>query len=763
MKSMHTADQLPASTGKPAIRGRSFSRVASTSSINAEQNDTRDSSEYLCENLSVFDENLRQPTRPAIYPSRQTMTHASNQDHTVRRRNSRDLLKLERERESVIHLAQFLRTQSPPPDNYVSLPETGQPIPGRRSPFKIFRRQNSKKSSDAPVKTLRLPDSAVAAKTIQGHWHIAISIPVEHDNQDPDPPSRPALTKHAKAKSSSAIRDGPITVLKPFIQDVRPAVLDNVHTRSQSWDHAPEILARPRFSTAYISPDSEIISSAQENYDQKMDQDNTISATANQLRSYQPRCQNDNKTSSHDLSQQQSRQSLTRNSTETASTFASVESSAGHKRGQSSISTAPSINYPASPGIFESPKRRDSASGETLDHTCNYRSLSVGWDQSIDNNRTDEALRPSSVDSDIFSANVNVAATAQGYGPSDIAGTQVIFVRKALQTPGPAPTSGLPDLPRDPYGSRPYKRLLKGTIIRADRQPPHTLGPQSHIPSDFSMSQQHAVDIVGVTQTRQSRRERVKALRSRDMAKLKAMKKYEQVMVSVTGIGRYGMPVPPQSIAARAEPHYRPGQKRSLSYVSIAEEILGPKTSNALTPIMAVADVKPTSASPDPSIMAPSLPAHRLNQKEMAMNTGGSKEVRLPPRSITPSSAAFDEEIIQFSQRRSSTTTSTSQIRNHGSSGQHYGHLKRHKSMPDESMEVRIRRIEASNAMIVRALSAVLDKLLPVPSDQADHDRDPIESLVQDLRSAVRMGQEELAKYGHEYEDEALSAIRSQA
>jgi hypothetical protein len=734
MKSMRSADQLSALSSAPAIGETRVNGVISATSFSAGQNGTRASTAPIYETPNDVGEDLHQPSRPASVPPPQIATDGSNQDHAIKRHNSRDILKLERDRESVIHLAQFFRTQSPPPNNYVSLPDTGQPIQGRKSPFKMFRRQNSKRSSDPMMRTLQLPDSAVAAKTIEGHWHIAISIPVEHDHQEPNLQSQSNLAKHAKTKSSSAIQDGPITVLKPFMQDVRPAVLDQVHTRSQSWDYAPQTLAGPRSSAIHISPDAEAPSVSQKHYIRKPNQENTEPAKADQVHSCQPPCHDESKISSRASS---SRQSDTRNSTETALTFASVQSSVGHKRGQSSISTAPSINHPTSPGATGSPNRYARSSGENFNNID--RPISVWCDSAVVN----------SADSDIFSANLKVADTAQGYGPSDIVGTQVIRVRKALQTPGPAPNRELPDIPRNGYGPQPPKRSPRGTsIIRSDReQPPYALSSESTAPYDLSLASRYAMDTESVPQGRQSRRERVKALRSRDMAKLKAMKKYEQVMASVEGKRRYGALVSPPSFGARVEPQYRSVQKRSLSYVSIAEEMLRPRASIALTPVMLVAEVRPSSDTPDPGTVASPLRSQRLYKNEKATSTRASYEARTPPRSMTPSPAAFDEEKVHTSRRRSSTN-SASQSKGQNSHGQQQGYLKRHKSMPDESMEMRMRRIEASNEMIVSKLNAVLEKLLPAPTCQDDSGLDTIELLVQDLRSAVRMGQEELTKYG---------------
>jgi hypothetical protein len=81
-----------------------------------------------------------------------------------------------------------------------------------------------------------------------------------------------------------------------------------------------------------------------------------------------------------------------------------------------------------------------------------------------------------------------------------------------------------------------------------------------------------------------------------------------------------------------------------------------------------------------------------------------------------------------------------------------------------------MRRLETINAVIFRTLNAVVEmgvgfrelrQLLPVEStgpkellshkgynSHNDEDRDPVGSLIRELRGAVKIGQEELAKYG---------------
>jgi hypothetical protein len=673
------------------------------------------------------------------------------------------------------------------------LPESGQrQVQGKKLPFKRLRRQGSKKSSNTVVRTLRLPDSAVAAKTSQGHWHIAISIPVEYDSQEPNAPSQSQTAKHAKTQSETAIRNGPITVLKPVIANVRPAALDKMHTKSQSYDDLRRTFANPKRLS--VLSDANAGNSSQGLSDQKANPEVPQTFKVDQIQSSQPFTGN-SAVSAGDAARPESRRSDVRKSEDTAFTVRTLESSVCHTRGQSSISTAPSVNYPASPRAIWPPKRPSSSSNHVLEQSEELVSAQLP-SSSLDT-LADDSLRPTSMGFDMSSANLKIAATAQGYGP-DMPGTQVVFVRKGVQAPS--------------YRARMTRRTPKNSSAE------YILSSQTTLSCDYSTVPPNGVDVGSIAKTRQSRRERVKAIRSRDMAKLKAMKKYQQVMASVAASEMPSAPGLSASNGPRAEPYRRQAQKRSLSYASIAEETALQKTLNSLTPVMIVADLEPSTASPDlcvhpnmivanlePSaasselcVQVSRLSMHRLPENEKRMSIRNSPdeaqtpphsvppsptssngeeastrnspdEAQTPPRSITPSSASSDTETVQ-SLRPRPRTSSASNSHRYGNVGKHQVDLRRQKSMPDESMDIRMRRLEAINAVIFRTLNAVVEmgvgfrelrQLLPADStesdeaqfrkgnaSQANEDRDPVGSLIRELRGAVKIGQEELAKYG---------------
>ena len=86
----------------------------------------------------------------------------------------------------------------------------------KRSAFQLFGRQRSKKSKTPNTKLLRLPDSAVSAKTKCGSRYIAISIPLEYDF--PEGPPRQSQLPQETAKSSTKFQHpSAVIVLKPTI------------------------------------------------------------------------------------------------------------------------------------------------------------------------------------------------------------------------------------------------------------------------------------------------------------------------------------------------------------------------------------------------------------------------------------------------------------------------------------------------------------------------------------------------------------------
>lgn len=122
---------------------------------------------------------------------------------------------LDNNRESMKALAEFLMTKEPPPNHYMSMEpsENEKPLSPFRTAFNILGRNKRRKRKSQQL--MRLPDSAVAAKTSSGARYIAISIPVEHDLKYQSmerhlPPSRSSSQRAVDRLDRTAV-----TVLKP--------------------------------------------------------------------------------------------------------------------------------------------------------------------------------------------------------------------------------------------------------------------------------------------------------------------------------------------------------------------------------------------------------------------------------------------------------------------------------------------------------------------------------------------------------------------
>jgi len=123
--------------------------------------------------------------------------------------------------------------QVPPPNNFMSFPDSEQKST-KRSRLKMFGKQKQKK--EITPKLLRLPDSAVSAKTTDGARHIAISIPIEYDHLEAKvSPLRQAPVQRHKRSSPAT---GGVVVLKPYIS--LPPVRETFDSRSQTFRADPQ-------------------------------------------------------------------------------------------------------------------------------------------------------------------------------------------------------------------------------------------------------------------------------------------------------------------------------------------------------------------------------------------------------------------------------------------------------------------------------------------------------------------------------------------
>ena len=131
----------------------------------------------------LLDEYFAQPKRRGTWHDTDELNDTGE---PVQRHNIRDM-----ERETIAELVDFLRNHAPPPENFMSIPDDDGDNADRGRWLKLqpFTNRRSKSAPKAS-KPLKLPDSAVAGRTIGGHRHIAISIPIEHSPFGSNPSSQ---------------------------------------------------------------------------------------------------------------------------------------------------------------------------------------------------------------------------------------------------------------------------------------------------------------------------------------------------------------------------------------------------------------------------------------------------------------------------------------------------------------------------------------------------------------------------------------------
>ena len=129
--------------------------------------------------------------------------------------------------DGIAELIDFLRNHSPPSGNFMSIPDDISPEDRGRW-YRLRKLGKRSKSLSKWPQTIRLPDSAVSGTTIGGHRHIAISIPLDASPFGQTPRSqypvyqqrniRPLSSQYAPTRA--VLNDkGVVTVLRTVKED----------------------------------------------------------------------------------------------------------------------------------------------------------------------------------------------------------------------------------------------------------------------------------------------------------------------------------------------------------------------------------------------------------------------------------------------------------------------------------------------------------------------------------------------------------------
>lgn len=625
---------------------------------------------------------LGQKPRTNYLLSREFVDWSETQSEREGRRNYYDS---QRGRESMKELAEFLTTKEPPPNNWMSAAnDTLQSE--RKVPFKFFNLKFSKKPKDT-YRPFKLPDSAVAAKTTSGHWHIAITIPKEYDLLDDATSSHPIKPEHQPNLDCGNFKKVSGRALRPVIEERRVSFADN---NLASYNNS-------------ASPVHQIGQSRQKS-STELSKSNLYNPDHRSQLDYIP-------VSFNERSCRDSQRSDQRHSAGTVYSVRTLDTSCGHSRGPSSISTAPSLHQHISQHLARRPELplRSSSIRKKISTLLPGTGSKLG--EPLGSNEVKTQLA-NDTSSDLAGGSHELSDKARNYGPD----TARSFSRNALGIPGPAPTKKLPDLPE---GSEYEKMRRRGSLhVSVDfrdkalpRIPSNVGLPKS---SDYSIAHKNQGEPHVRTLTRQ---ERVKAIRARDMAALKN----SATNASCKSLSEEQAPNTARVRSPSVTIPFPDNQdkRRSLTFSPPKLDRVHHKPRNAVSRVMLVADTAPYREYTRDDWVEGRRSGHRTRRTKSITNSSirdSLATTNTPPRSISPSLASSDDEKI-YSPRLAARNTgvpsrSRSIIGNPRDPPTDRG-TKPNTGMVSArasvgSLEGRVAKLEKTNAAMLQTLGAVV-------------------------------------------------------
>ncbi|PMD35187.1 hypothetical protein L207DRAFT_108268 [Hyaloscypha variabilis F] len=601
---------------------------------------------------------------------------------------------LDSNRQSMKALSDFLMTREPPPTNWVSkLSDDERSLSSlKKSSFKLFKKSKSKKQK--PPRFLQLPDSAVAAKTRSGARHIAISIPIEHDHIEPTKKPAPIIQERPKRDSSTHRPDrSAVTILKPVAElresgssylsstaKSRKSEVDlgqvSLQTREKSPIIDPLRVHTPSTSKDYYTGlDIPGVATIEESPSTKLDS----TRTPRSYTAMSPVLRPDN-------------QSDPRHSGGTAYSTVSL-GTWGHSRGPSSVSTAPSATLISSLKL-DLPARKSSMSrvpqaikAELIQTTRLVNEVQQGR-EALDpvQSRTSEATSQTmSTPSPPTVFNTAKAEIVRRYSASEKGGPQ-IFRSTTPKGLTPAPPKRISDQP------------IPQDIWRPSTAPPLRTRAQA-------VSQMKEIEAKHVTDgmdesfrvTRQSRQDRVKARKQRDIENLRGTRAPLSEAVS-----QNTQPITSPKIMA---PPKNP--KRSIVQPM---DLARRKALNSVTSIMLVANLAPYTGV----VLSSDLAAPRTPGKTSGSSTIRSTE-HTPPHSLNSPASDTDNTHMRSPRRRIASSR-----RRAGAEGRMLSptgsmlesrrrerRVKRNMREREKELDIRLGRIERDNEVLMSVLSGI--------------------------------------------------------
>jgi hypothetical protein len=635
------------------------------------------------------------------------------------RHSSNETALLDENRDSMKALADFLMKSEPPPNNWISNQSDDDKSLSniKRSAFKLFGKKKNKKTPKPP-KLLQLPDSAVAAKTINGARHIVISIPIEHDHFNEKKPPQPQIQRRSYSQPKLSSERAVVTILKP-VAELRESSSSNLPSAQGGPDG--QALRRSTRAEPIITPPEEVTGAEAVTY---------LENYYTQLNTQQKRGRGDGSTARNlepgrsqrryvsvppvDMFRQDSQRSDPRHSGGTLySTMTPIQ---GHSRGPSTVSTAPSVT--ASPSRKLDLPSRNSSIFRIQNSIRTELAQSFKLANEISSGDTPNPLFSHPVKSSGESTTTGTgspsppimlatAETARGYlgGPG---GAHVVrsLTPRSL-TPKAAPTKKLPAVP---------------VIIRPSSAPSDQAKSISEIhPGAVAAAVAAARSASGrdgsgaaesILVTRQSRQERVKARKERDIAALRSHSNSRS-------------PVHESQVLQNPVTHVitPPRIKKGRS---ASQDLVLRKSAVSVSPIMVVANLAPYTEAAAPGHCAKIANTSVVRRKHSSSpNSAGitsskSRDTHTPPHSIT-SSFASDSDTIPLLR-----TLSRSRIQSPSHSileiRRNERRARRNASAREKEVESRLGKIERDNLVLLNTLSGIaktfgdLSRMLPAAS-----------------------------------------------
>ena len=619
----------------------------------------------------------------------------------------------------------------------MSIPDNEESRSFRKSALKIFGRRSSKNSVP---RLLQLPDIAVAAKTLNGARHIAISIPLQYGHPQNNLPNLP----NPLGSSPLSKFPPPVTVLKPVVE-----------ARESSSSHRKMSLEAERDGNSQDSaPAVELLgpetAKTLKNYYTQLRRQHKLKAESlSSLKTGESKSQRSSQTeASSDITRRDSQQNDPRHSGGTAYSTITI-SPQDYSRRLSSVSTSPSVN-PTSPIKSDQPAKSSSvpkvpkpiqtelAQGY---HAANFTSQQDPPRSSVLPGRNERSGSVTSETSN-YSSHSALPDTPHGYIPLHVG-----YIQNFKPTsPLPAPNRMLPDVPESPCipdflpsPSPPISRR-RITIGLIDEVTGAACGPSN----------------TGelVTPTGQTRQERVRARKSRDMAALREKRDSRDTMsdvASTSNASRASSPVP------RPDSSLQTGKRQSMPQDGIR------RNRSTITAIMLVADLAPQ----DGTGCFPDQPIKSSMRKQFSDSSIMASGTYTPPRSSLGSDSDTAPKTAEGSNKSSRPSEKGLEGRRHDR------RVRRNISLREKTMEDRLRKIERDNAMLMTTLSGIagsfgqLNSLLPRPRPETSNIliRESIgrpRGVVEEIQKLEPVMRELQAGAGRVSMEEASSPLRPQ-